>query len=201
MLDDTATIRISKLDAAQRQLRTAITLWFTDGDPVAVHALAIAAYEIFHTVSLIRDPNRRDLLFDSDVIKDEYRRGWINLIKKNANFFKHADRDPDDIAEFDPRMNEWIILYASVARRFCGEDTSQEESDFMSWFQVHRTEYLTDEGRQMLADRWQAKIVEFGRTLSKQKFCELLRDARIVAEHGVRQPDLIRKFAATYRGL
>jgi hypothetical protein len=201
MSDDTSTIRISKLDAARRQLRTAITLWFTDGDPVAVHALAIAAYEIFHTVSLIRDPNRRDLLFDSDWIKDEYRRDWINLIKKNANFFKHADRDPNDVTEFDPSVSEWLMMYAVVARRLCGEGPNQEESDFMWWFHLNRTEYLTDAGRQMLADRWPAKIVEFGRTLSKRKFYELLCDARIVTEHGISRPDLIRKFANTYPGL
>jgi hypothetical protein len=201
MSDDTSAIRISKLDAARRQLRTAITLWFTDGDPVAVHALAIAAYEILHTVSKKRDPNRRDLLFDSDWIKDEHRRDWINLIKKNANFFKHADRDPDDITELDPSMNEWLIMFGVVARQLCGEGQSQEESDFMWWFHVHRTKYLTDAGRQMLADRWPAKIVEFGRTLSKRKFYELLRDARIVNKHGTSRPDLIRDFATTYRGL
>jgi hypothetical protein len=46
-----STLRISKVDAAQRQLRTAIALWFNDGDPVATHALAFAAYEILHHVS------------------------------------------------------------------------------------------------------------------------------------------------------
>ena len=59
------TIRISKLEAARRQLRTAITLWFTGGDPVAIHSLAFAAYEILHAISEKRDPNRIDLIFDS----------------------------------------------------------------------------------------------------------------------------------------
>jgi hypothetical protein len=46
-LDETK-ITISKFDAARRQLNTAITLWFADGDPVAIHTLAYAAYEIIH---------------------------------------------------------------------------------------------------------------------------------------------------------
>ena len=191
---DTSTIKVSKLDSARRQLRTAITLWFTDGDPVSIHTLVVAAYEIFHTVSKQRDPYRRDLLFDSDYIKDEYRRDWINLIKKNANFFKHADRDPNDIAEFDPEMNMWFIVYSIVARGLCGEGQSQEESDFMWWFHVHRTKYLTDAGREMLANLWPANVVEFGRTWSKRHFYELLRDARIAGQ--TRDPDLMRKFAA-----
>jgi hypothetical protein len=185
-----SVLRISKVDGARRQLRTAITLWFTDGDPVAVHALAFAAYEILHTVSKKRDPYRRDLLFDTDWIKDEYIGDWNKLIRKNANFFKHADRHPDAITELDPGMNEWFILYAIMARQLCGEGQSQEESDFMWWFHVHRTKYLTDAGRQMLTDRWPANIIEFGRTLSKSKFYELLRDARSG------RPDLIQKYAA-----
>jgi hypothetical protein len=39
-------IVVTKLDAARRQLRTAIHLWFNDGDPVSIHALAFAAYEL-----------------------------------------------------------------------------------------------------------------------------------------------------------
>ncbi|MGI8569030.1 MAG: hypothetical protein ACR2KT_08130 [Methylocella sp.] len=69
-------VRIGKLDAARRQLRTAITLWFNDGDPVSVHTLAYAAYEVIHAISEKRDPTRRDLLFDSRLIKDEFRGEW-----------------------------------------------------------------------------------------------------------------------------
>ena len=133
-----SVLKVSKVDAARRQLRTAIALWFTDSDPVAVHALAFAAYEIFHFVSKKRDPYRRDLLLDSDWIRDEFRRDWQSLIKKNVNFFKHADRDPDDIAELDTSMNEWFIIYAIMGRQLCGEGQSQEESDFMWWFHIHR---------------------------------------------------------------
>jgi hypothetical protein len=69
-------IIVSKLDAARRQLQTAIQLWFEERDPVAIHALAYAAYEIIHAISKRRNPNRRDLLFDSDLVKDEYRVLW-----------------------------------------------------------------------------------------------------------------------------
>jgi hypothetical protein len=79
------------VEAAQRQLRTAITLWFDDGDAVSVHTLAFAAYEIFHAVSEHRDPYRRDLLFDTFLIKDEFRRDWNKLVRREANFFKHTE--------------------------------------------------------------------------------------------------------------
>jgi hypothetical protein len=105
-------IRIGKLDAARRQLGTAITLWFNDGDPVSVHALAYAAYEVVHAISKKRDPNRRDLIFDSALVKDEYRREFNAVIRKHANFFKHADKDGDSVIEFNPALSELFILFA-----------------------------------------------------------------------------------------
>ena len=90
------TITISKLDAARRQLRTAMTLWFGEGDPVSIHTLANAAYEVIHVISKKRNKYRHDLLFDSDLIKDEYRGEFNKLIKKPGNFFKHAKDDFDD---------------------------------------------------------------------------------------------------------
>jgi hypothetical protein len=111
---DGSTIRIGKVDAARRQLRTAITLWFNDGDPVSVHTLAFAAYEVIHAISEKRDPYRRDLLFDSFNIKDEYRREWNAHIRSNANFFKHADRDGEAVIDFKPSISELFFLLSTT---------------------------------------------------------------------------------------
>ncbi|HEV2335198.1 MAG TPA: hypothetical protein VGS13_06865 [Stellaceae bacterium] len=86
-------IHITKLDAAKRQLRTAIKLWFTGEDPVSVHTLAAAAHEIVHT--LFRRRGLSGLLFDSPLIKEECRSMWAKRMKAVATFFKHAQRDPD----------------------------------------------------------------------------------------------------------
>jgi hypothetical protein len=130
-------IKVSKLDAARRQLRTAITLWFGDGDPVATHTLAFASYEILHVVSKKRDPNRMPLIFDTSFIKDEMRSEINVALKKCAVFFKHGDRDPDGIIEFDPRMTDGFILFAIAALQQCGEDTGDEESAFLLWLHLH----------------------------------------------------------------
>ena len=114
MSDTGPMIKLGKVDVARRQLQTAITLWFTEGDPVSVHTLVFAAYEVFHFVSKSRNPNRRDLLFDTRV-KDKYRKEWLGIIKKSAHFFKHANRDPDGVLDFHPEMNEGFILFAIAA--------------------------------------------------------------------------------------
>jgi hypothetical protein len=179
-----ATIRISKLDAAQRQLRTAISLWFQDGDPVPVHALAFAAYEVFHFVSGHRDPHRRDLLFDSIYIKEERRKEYLAVVKREANFFKHGDRDPEAILDFNPEVAEFFILYAILARQLCGESQSEEESIFMWWIMFHWPEMLSEQGRKGLTDRLPIEYIESIRHLSKSKFFEACRKAGI----GMKRP-------------
>jgi hypothetical protein len=86
------TIKLTKLDAACRQLRTAIHLWFTGGDPVSTHALAFAAHELIHRLYKLKGLD--NLLFDTYAIKDEYRGEWAKTLKKEAAFLKHADTDP-----------------------------------------------------------------------------------------------------------
>jgi hypothetical protein len=180
MSDNASIIRVSKLDAARRQLRTAITLWFTNGDPVSVHTLAFAAYDVFHTVSKKRDPNRRDRLFDTDYIKDEYRRDWHDLIKKNAHFFKHADRDPDGVLDFNLANNEFFILFAITGRQLCGESHSHEESTLLWWMQIHKPHLLTEQGRKMVADHIPVDNLEHIRGLTKHEFFEAFRQAFLI---------------------
>ena len=45
------TIIVAKLDAAKRQLETAIRLYFSNGDPISIHTLAGAAYNIVWDVN------------------------------------------------------------------------------------------------------------------------------------------------------
>jgi hypothetical protein len=178
MTAEPSLLKITKLDAAQRQLRTAITLWFTDGDPVSAHALAFAAYEVLHAISKKRNKYRRDLLFDSDLIKDEYRSQWNIRLKKEAYFFKHADRDPEGEIEFNPEVTWGFLLYATLGRELCGTPPSDEESAFLTWIQLHEPKMLTEEGLKRLSDRVPIEMLEEIRRLPKNKFLEVWNTAR-----------------------
>ncbi|HZF30263.1 MAG TPA: hypothetical protein VE907_14190 [Gammaproteobacteria bacterium] len=63
---------ITKIDAARRQLATAIELWFADGHEVSTYTLAYASHEIIH--ALHKKHGLGDLLYDSDAIKPELRK-------------------------------------------------------------------------------------------------------------------------------
>ena len=57
-------VRVTKLDAAKKQLETAIMLYFHDGDPVSIHTLCCAAYSVIHTLNKKRNNplSRNDLM-------------------------------------------------------------------------------------------------------------------------------------------
>jgi hypothetical protein len=174
-------LHISKLDAARRQLETAITLWFNGDDPVSIHTLAFATYEIIHTISKKRDPNRRDLLFDTLNVKDEYRSEFNIFIKKNANFFKHGDKDGEAVIEFRPVLTDLFLLYGILGLEFCGERKGAAELAFMWWFYIHKPNWLTESGRKLVSDNIPPDGVAHLRTVDKADFHKAFQIARSLA--------------------
>jgi hypothetical protein len=135
---DNPKIKETKMDAAKRQLRTAIRLWFKDGDPVSIHTLAAAAHEIIHT--LYRRKGLNDLLFDSSRIKDEFRSEWAKSIKKAPTFFKHAQHDPDGEIEFNPALNHILVFIICAGLHRMGEPEGLEEMALTRWLLAHEPE-------------------------------------------------------------
>jgi hypothetical protein len=147
------TIQVSKLDAARRNLRTAIRLWFTDGDPVAIHTLASTAHEIVHT--LFRRCGLKGLLFDSRMVKDEYRSKWAAHITKPYTFFKHARHDPDGVIDFNPDVNEGLMMACVHGLSRMEEDVDLEEWAFGQWMKIQHPEYFYgDDGKPLSPDEF-----------------------------------------------
>ena len=169
---------ITKIEAAQRQLRTAITLWFNEGDEVSIHALAFAAYEVMHAISKRLNPYRRDLLFDTVLIKDEYRSEFNIQLKKTASFFKHANRETETEIEFNPELSELFIFYAVAGRELCGHPQSMEESTYLWWVQINMPSRLTEKGREFVADHVPSDVLDDLRSVPKSQFFQAFQGAR-----------------------
>jgi hypothetical protein len=160
-------ITVSKLDAARRQLRAAIRLWFQGGDPVAIHTLISAAHEIVHT--LFKRAGLHGLMFDTDYIKDEYRSDWAKLIKRHSAFFKHAQKDPDGEIEFDPAVNIGLptACYSGLSR--LGEPLGIEESCFEFWLRVHHPNWFR---QQIMKDGVPVNLFQLFGDIEKDDFFE-----------------------------
>jgi hypothetical protein len=141
-------LRISKIEAASRQLDCAIELWFMDKDEVSVHTLAGAAYQIIHDLKKHRGIDH-PLLYDADLIKDQYRSMWINVLKRAVNFFKHADNDPQGTIELTSSGNLVFMMSAAAGLRLLGEQTGYRVDAFMFWMVINKPNWVTAEYRKL----------------------------------------------------
>jgi hypothetical protein len=105
-------IYVSKLDSASRQLKTAISIFIRNGDPVSVHTLGCASQEILSSLGRQQGiKSQFDQMLES--IKPEYKKEVRDRINKAKNFFKHADRNQTETIEFSVESNELVLWDAS----------------------------------------------------------------------------------------
>lgn len=112
---DRAKIKVSKLDATRRQLETAVRLYFSEADPVSIHTLVSAAYQVLSDVNKAHggSPMLKEQIptwVRPDATDEAKRR-----LNEAANFFKHADRDHDEVLEFAEEPTE-LLLYDAVRK-------------------------------------------------------------------------------------
>lgn len=115
--------KVSKLDAARRQLETVIRLYFFHCDPVSIHTLTAAAYNVIHDITARRGAEPM-LVKDTmlEYVRPEHRKEFLGKISEAENFFKHADRDYEATLDFNPQMSELLIIDAcSQYEKLTGE--------------------------------------------------------------------------------
>lgn len=165
---------VNKLDAARRQTKTAIKLWFADADPVSVCTLAYAGHEIIHKI--YRKRGLSDLLFDSIIVKDDHRKEYALFLKKGPNFFKHADRDSDqDSLEFFPGLNDIFLMMSVAAIQRMGYRLNLYEWVLSYWFTIRFP--TADYAKDFVNKGGKVDFIEDLGGLNKQKFFGILTQA------------------------
>ena len=103
---------VTKLEAAERQLRVAIRMFFERKDMIAVHTLAAAAQGVLQDLGRLRGFVS---LFEEGAARiiPEKRDEFIQLFRKAQNFFKHADKDPNADLEFYVDATKFYLLDAA----------------------------------------------------------------------------------------
>ncbi|KAB2914632.1 MAG: hypothetical protein F9K30_19420 [Dechloromonas sp.] len=109
---------ISKVDAARRQIDTAIDLYFDDSDALSSYTLAYAGLKVLLDIY----PHHQGDGFDTQIDDLLGKEGWRHL-SGIGNFLKHADRDPTGVLEtFDPESAYMVLGLATLLfRRITGE--------------------------------------------------------------------------------
>lgn len=124
---------MTKEAVACGQLKTAIRLWFEEGDPVSIHTLASAAHEVVH--ALFRQKGLSGLMYDSPLIRDnEERQRWSAHIKKPFNFFKHGRYDTVGAVEvFNTDLSTLLMMACCKGLTKIGAPIGGEELALTYW--------------------------------------------------------------------
>jgi hypothetical protein len=140
--------KITKLEAARRQLHTAIRIFFENGDLISVHTLSRASHDLLRT--LLKAKGEGSFIKDSEYIKPEHREKFSKYLNYPSNFFKHADRDPEDVLTFHHMLCPiWLcdccMMYQHLTGKF-----SRECAAFVMWYIVQYPDLLAPESAQLV---------------------------------------------------
>ena len=141
-MTDAPSERIDKITAAERQLRVAIRLFFEHRDLIAVHTLTAAAHTVLR--DLCRRAGRGSLLKDLAPIREDKKREWIDILNAAQNFFKHADRDPDELFDFCYEGTKFFIWDAVEMLFTLKKSIPKEAFVFRTWLFTKHPEFFND---------------------------------------------------------
>jgi hypothetical protein len=138
-----ATITLTKIDAAQRQLASAIRLTFMGEDPVAIHGLVASAHRIIRDICAQRGDVESYLQF-TDWIKPGREGEFWRVHNASANFLKHAEKDAGQTHDLDVESADFMIMMATKWFKDLGNAISPEMSVFVNWWALCHPELMTD---------------------------------------------------------
>src|ERR1051325_9856601 len=182
---------VSKIEAARRLLETAIQLYCSDGDPISVHTLTAAAYNVLRDVTAqtgtdpmilrgkmleyVRAPYKRMINAEVNAAEDFFKQTDLDD-RTTLDFdldatelmimdtcFKHAAQDDRTTLDFNPSTTELMIMDACA---HCTELAGKEPPMFITyriWFTANHPDVfiLSDEFKEVLQTN-ASSIAEMG---------------------------------------
>jgi hypothetical protein len=145
-------LEISKLEAAKRQLVTAVRLYFDYGDEVSIHTLAAASRNILVNLCEhrgIAHPIILDNLLQ-DFVMLVHHQAFRVKYREGENFLKHADRDPNDVLSFNPELTSFLILEGVEIFSVLSVDQVEDFHLYRGWWLLHNQSCLKASPKEFL---------------------------------------------------
>lgn len=133
-------IVVDKLDAARRQMESAVTMFFYGWDVVSQHTLMSAAHGILY--ALAKQQGVGGSIKDSPLVGPDARSEFIKAINLPQNFFKHADRDSRTQLVFRYNVSHFYLFDAVRLFVLLGGSTTHKMKVFLMWFQLRYPDLL-----------------------------------------------------------
>lgn len=104
---------------------------FRNDDPVAVHTVAMAGFRILR--DLVKQKGLKDPIYS--FIRPGKEKEFWRRANSFANFFKHADNDPDEVSEdFSEETNDVVLLIATKYYGLLGCEQTEEMLALEVWY-------------------------------------------------------------------
>jgi hypothetical protein len=169
-------LTLTKIDAATRQLNTAIEMWFAEDDVVSTHTLACAAYQLVHDVNASR--GGPELIYDSICFKDEFRNKAVQHLRREYDFFRHADRIREATIDFDDTHTEPFLLFGCYGLEALGVTPDVVRGAMAIYYAVRNPAHLTAIGRERFVDSIPIDTIEAVKIAPRKQFFEAYKFLR-----------------------
>jgi hypothetical protein len=126
---------------------------FENEDPIAIHTLCMAAFRILRDLAEKRGDHYIHQVTKS-IVKPGMEKEFWAVLQGPANFFKHADRDADEILdEVDEKVNDIAILLTCHYYQSLGHQLTPEMMILVLWVNVMHPNYLREDIPVLLKDQ------------------------------------------------
>jgi len=166
---------ITKTDAAERQLNTAIRLFFENRDHLSSYTLAAASCEVTDDVThnqrskiyqrelaRVGDPLKVTLSHREEIklrVKPEFHKDFFKLVHKWRNFLKHADTDPnEEIEPLKTRHLAVVIIFAIKNYVLLTQHWTTEMRTFFAWLAVAEPQLVNSESEDEMNNKVIAEL-------------------------------------------
>jgi len=127
-------------------------LWFYSGEPVSIHTLAAAAHQVLHDLGKARGTPSivREL---PDEVRPEYKKKFRELLSRYENFFKHVERDPNALLDFNSEATECYLFDAVCTYETITQEVAPILSAFKAWMFIRNPDLMSEPHREVLLKR------------------------------------------------
>lgn len=139
---DPKAVNVTKLEVARRQIAEAVRLFFERRDAVSIHTLTSAGHQVLADVG--SRSGWAGIFRNEELIRPEKRSEWKQIINSAGNFFKHADKDPEDTLDFQADLTQHLLFDAVYLFRWLTADLFPEAMAFALWYVLRYPDALVD---------------------------------------------------------
>jgi hypothetical protein len=164
--------KISKLEAARRQLETAIKLFFNDSDSISIHTLAAASHNVLKDLD---DEDKKVITNDKilEFVKEDMKKEFFRIMRKPQNFFKHANQDPESELRFNPEVNEIDLFFAVWQYYQFSDDPPFWIRSYKVWFMIKKPDVFVGLGEPYITKQKEISQEDFLK--NKAEFIKMMK--------------------------